>query len=97
MNRYLTDLWADVDKYYPKDNNDSDEKNNVHGCIEQMSLLKKKNRSFKTLFSIGAWTYSKNFPTPVSIDRGRHEFAETAVWLIKNLGFDGKLIISSTK
>lgn len=94
LDRYLTDLWADVDKTYSANSekeNETDEKNIIHGCIEQIFLLKKKNRFLKTLLSIGGWTYSSNFSAPLSTHQGRRLFAETAVTLIKNLGFDGKL------
>lgn len=50
LNRYLTDLWADIEKIYSKnaETNETAERNKIHGCIEQIFSLKKKNKRFFT-------------------------------------------------
>lgn len=63
-----------------------------YGCIEEMMEMKIKHRGVKTLLSIGGWTYT-HFKTTLQdaaqTHKGRARFINSAVDLLKDLGFDG--------
>jgi chitinase len=80
--RFLADPWADIEK--PLSEASSDESgNNLHGCLEQLYLLKRQNQGLKVLLSIGGWTYSSHFASLASNSSGVSTFASSAVSLVK--------------
>jgi len=87
-NRTPSDSWSDVEKQW---GTWDDTPNAVHGCVHELFKFKEQNRQLKLLLSIGGWTYSNDERqfNHVADEAGRQKFAQSAVQLVTDWGFDG--------
>ncbi|KAH7012082.1 family 18 glycosyl hydrolase [Microdochium trichocladiopsis] len=85
---FTRDKYADIEQH---DSSDSwnNAGNNAYGAVKQLALLKRSNRHLKVILSIGGWTMSSNFPAVAADAAKRANFAESAVTMVKDYGFDG--------
>ena len=90
--KFLADSWADVNKNYDNKTLFSTE-NNIHDCIQQLYLFKKKKQTLKMLLSVSEWMFFKYFAVLTFMNWKHNHFTETAVTLIKNFDFDDNLCI----
>jgi chitinase len=63
--------------------------NYARGCVRELYLLKKSNRKLKLMLSIGGWNWSTNFAGVAGDGKKRETFANSAVQIMKDWGFDG--------
>ncbi|KAK8056782.1 endochitinase 42 [Apiospora rasikravindrae] len=85
-----SDAFADVGKRYARDDPFNRTRgHHAYGAVKQLYLHKKRNRNLKTLLSVGGFDYSPKF-VPVAADAGRRRtFADSAVKMMADYGFDG--------
>ncbi|PKI83110.1 Cts1p [Malassezia vespertilionis] len=83
---FLSDKWADQEIKYGGDTDQGPDQ--LYGNLKQVLLYKQQHRHLKTLLSIGGWSYSSNFKC-LSDATKRARFAESAVRLLADYGFDG--------
>jgi len=65
--------------------------NNLYGNFKQFYLMKKQNRNFKVMLSIGGWTYSQagHFDPVVVSPTLRAMFVSSTISLLEDNGLDG--------
>lgn len=85
----MNDTYADLEYLYPGDNSAAAGRN-VYGNVKQLFLLKKQQRNLKNIISIGGGgTYSSSLASMLSNDTLRQNYANSAVRIVSDLGFDG--------
>jgi chitinase len=85
--RFLSDAWADTGNLIADEWNNTG--SHLHGCLQQLYLLKQQTGNLKVFLCIGEWAYSPHFALPASTPSGRSTFVASAVSLVKSLGLDG--------
>ncbi|KXJ85592.1 family 18 glycosyl hydrolase [Microdochium bolleyi] len=85
---FTGDTYADTGLHFPTDSW-TDMGNNAYGAVKQLGLLKRSHRHLKVVLSIGGWTWSTQFPSVAADPKKRANFAQSAVTIMKNYGFDG--------
>ncbi|TRX97546.1 hypothetical protein FHL15_001301 [Xylaria flabelliformis] len=79
---------ADLDQKYPDDAH-WEPGRNVYGAVKQLYVHKKWNRQLKVLLSIGGGEFSPKFAAATSTEMRRQTFAQSAVKIVTDWGFDG--------
>lgn len=85
--RYLANPIANTKK--PLDRGSSgNSTGNLHGCLEQLYILKKQNQALKVLLSVGGWNYLSHFALPALTSNEHLTFALSVVSLVRDYGLD---------
>ncbi|KAI1365655.1 glycoside hydrolase superfamily [Xylaria arbuscula] len=79
---------VDLAQKYPDDDH-SEHGRNAYGAVKQLYIHKKWNRHLKVLLSVGGGEFSPKFAAATSTDMRRQTFAQSAVKLVTDWGFDG--------
>jgi len=82
----LGDPYADVERFYEGDNWDND---SLRGSFHQLQILKRQNRSLRTLISIGGHNWSVYISDIAATNQARRTFAASCIEFIDRYGFDG--------
>ncbi len=77
----LSDPWADIQIPVPSTGST--------GNLQHLYKLKQQHRHLKTAFSIGGWSYRSHFSAGVSTDKKIDNFVQSAIYFLKEYGFDG--------
>ncbi|PHH67787.1 hypothetical protein CDD82_1129 [Ophiocordyceps australis] len=85
-----TDSYADLEKHYAGDSW-AEAGHNAYGVVKQLYALKQQNRHVKVMYSVGGFSASQqgHFARAASTEQGRQRFAQSAVQVIADWGFDG--------
>ncbi|PPJ59712.1 hypothetical protein CBER1_10555 [Cercospora berteroae] len=67
----------------------SDSQSASLGCIKQLHDLKEQSPGLKIILSVGGYSNREAFALPASSSDGRETFADSAVKLMQQYGFDG--------